>query len=75
MGQAIRNIQYHFENQLWEVVIPWLESNRAAKKLIHMGYTLRMQLPQRSFWVRSLFWTSLGFSLGLGLGSLIAYIF
>jgi hypothetical protein len=70
MGQVTNKI----ENKFWEIMIPWLENNAAARSLVRKGYSLQKQLPERGFWVRSLFWVSAGFSLGLGLGTILAII-
>lgn len=62
------------ENKIWELIIPWLKSNQAIRELVIKGYTLQAQLQHRSKLVSLVFWVSAGFSLGLGLGTILAIL-
>ncbi len=74
MSEAIRSFQHRIENRLWLFVIPWLETSPQAPRVVKQFIDFSRKLPQRDFWVRILFWVSLGFSLGLGIGMLAAIL-
>lgn len=75
MSEAIRVFHQRIENQFWTALLPWMETNPAAHKLLNKLFILRQSIPPWSFWVRSMLFISLGFWLGLGIGVLASFIF
>ncbi len=75
MSQSIRVIQNRIENQLWSVVLPWVQDNKAAHWVISTIDQFNHLLRTPEFWVRSLLAASLGLWLGIGIGMIIAIIY
>lgn len=75
MSEAIRVLHQRIENQFWTALLPWMETNPAAHKLLNKLFIIRQSIPPWTFWVRSMLLISLGFCLGLGIGMLASVIF
>ena len=74
MSEAIKTINNRLQNELWETVI-WLEENsKLARKVIHTGYTFQQRLPEEGLIIKSIVVICFGFSIGIGLGMLLAYL-
>ncbi|MBN2045224.1 MAG: hypothetical protein JW757_09410 [Anaerolineales bacterium] len=74
MSQALNTIQQRIENHFWDVFIPWLEKKPRAQAIVNLGYRFQEQYLNRSTFVFSLLVISLGLMIGLGIGSLLAYL-
>ena len=74
MSQAINSLQQRIENHFWEVFIPWLEKNPRVQALVNSGYRFQEQYLNRNTFVFSLLVISLGLMVGLGIGSLLAFL-
>ena len=75
MSQMINSMQQKIENRFWTVFIPWLERNPRVQNIVNLGYRFQEQFVNRSTFVFSLLVISLGLMIGLGIGSLLAFIF
>jgi hypothetical protein len=75
MSAAIRLFHQRIENQFWTMMLPWMETNPMAHKLLNRLFIIRQAIPPWSFWVRSMLLLSLGFCLGIGIGMLAAVLF
>ena len=75
MGESLNSLQQRVENELWEVMIPWLEESPRVQKLVNMGYRFQERFINRSSIVSAMMVSSLGLMLGLGIGCLLAILF
>lgn len=74
MSEAIRFLHRRIENQVWAVLLPWLENNKAAHKIVTAIDNLGQMIGSADFWVRSLLAASVGLWLGIGIGMIIAVL-
>lgn len=75
MSEAIRLLQHRIENEVWSVVLPWLENNKIAHWIVNLLDQSRQVLRSPEFWVRSLLAASAGLWLGIAIGMMIAIFY
>ena len=74
MSEATKSFHHRIENRLWTILISWMETNPRAHDIILELSDFKHKIAQRGFWVRILFWISLGFCLGLAIGMTVAFL-
>jgi hypothetical protein len=75
MSQVIHSMQQRIENHFWEVFLPWLEQNPRIQRVVNLGYRFQEQYVNRSTFIFSLVVISFGLVIGLGIGTILAFIF
>ena len=72
MINTIKMFNENVERKFWEVIIPMMKNESpVVEKIVSIGYHFLDRFPKRNFLVQSIFWISIGLSLGLGIGILI----
>lgn len=67
------SLSQRFESLFWHAAIPILSSGSSlVRKVVNLGYSTSSVLSQKNMAAKIIFWSSVGFSIGLGLGMLFA---
>jgi hypothetical protein len=75
MSEAIRLLHRRIENEIWSVVLPWMETNRIVRWTVSSVDQFSQALRTPEFWVRCMLAASAGLWLGIAIGMIIAVFY